>query len=166
VPSYIIAKVSKVDETNVRLGQRLGREPSVKEVAQELEMGESEIEGLMSFATEPVSIELPMFGDDTSTLSNFIEDKRISPEQEALGDRIREERIDELLSVLTPKEKEVIKLRFGLTKGQYEGKTLREIGERFNVTRERIRQIEAEALDKLRIWSRTGEFQWIQDEVI
>ncbi|HEX29780.1 TPA: sigma-70 family RNA polymerase sigma factor, partial [Candidatus Poribacteria bacterium] len=108
----------------------------------------------------------PMFGDEMSTIGDFIEDKGPSPEQQALGSIIRQERIDELLSVLTPKEKEIIKLRFGLAEEEEgEGKTLREIGERFNVTRERIRQIEAEALQKLKKWSETGGFQWLKDEV-
>ena len=165
VPSYVIAKVSRVDETIAKLGQKYGREPSVKEIADEIGMREAEVRDLLSIPSEPISIDTPMFGDEMSTVGDFIEDKGPSPEQQALGSIIRRERIDELLSVLTPKEKEVIKLRFGLAEEEGEGKTLREIGERFNVTRERIRQIEAEALQKLKKWSETGEFQWLKDEV-
>jgi RNA polymerase primary sigma factor len=165
IPSYVIAKVSKIDDIVAKLGQKFGREPSIKEIADEMGMEEPEVRDLLSLSSEPISIETPMFGDEMSTIGDFIEDKGPSPEQEALGEIIRRERIDELLSVLTPKEKEIIKLRFGLAEGESEGKTLREIGERFNVTRERIRQIEAEALQKLKKWSETGKFQWLKDEV-
>jgi RNA polymerase primary sigma factor len=156
LPSYVVAKISKFDDAAVRLRQQLERDPTVPELAEELDLPEDRVRDILSVSCDPLSLEMPI-GDerDTSLLRDFIEDRQAESQHDALSDIILEQEIEALLEKLPLREQEVLRLRYGLDDGQE--RTLREIGVRFDVTRERIRQIEADALRHLRHWSRFRE---------
>ncbi len=148
VPVHMIEAINKVVKTSRRLLQELGREPQPEEIAERLEMPVEKIKSVLKAAQEPISLDRPIGEDDDSNLGDFIEDTRvISPAQSAYKAMLKEE-VSKVLDTLTKREAKVIRLRFGLT-DDGAPRTLEEVGAFFNVTRERIRQIEAKALRKL-----------------
>lgn len=156
LPSYVVAKISKFDDAAGRLRQELERDPTPEELAIALDLPEERVREILSLSCDPLSLDMPVGEDrDTSLLRDFIEDRQSESYRDALADVMLEQEIQHLLDQLPIKEHEVIRLRYGLSDGQE--RTLREIGLRFGVTRERIRQIEAEALRRLRYLSTVRE---------
>lgn len=148
VPVHMVETINRMTKTQRRLTIELGYEPSPKEVANALGMTEEKVLEIMQIAREPASLETPVGEEDDSSLGDFVPDtSAVSPEENIEGVMLKEQ-INELLEDLTEREKKVIILRFGLEDGQ--PRTLEEVGKVFNVTRERIRQIEAKALRKLK----------------
>jgi RNA polymerase primary sigma factor len=149
VPVHMIEHINKVVRVSRRLVQELGREPTPEEIAERLELPPDKIKAILKAAQEPISLDRPIGEDDDSNLGDFIEDTSVvSPAHSAASAMLRDE-VSEVLKTLTPREAKVIRLRFGLTEDA-NPRTLEEVGAFFNVTRERIRQIEAKALRKLR----------------
>jgi RNA polymerase primary sigma factor len=149
VPVHMIEHINKVVRVSRRLVQELGREPTPEEIAERLELPAEKIKAILKAAQEPISLDRPIGEDDDSNLGDFIEDTSvISPAHAAASSMLRDE-VNDVLKTLTPREAKVIRLRFGLTEDA-NPRTLEEVGAFFNVTRERIRQIEAKALRKLR----------------
>jgi RNA polymerase primary sigma factor len=149
VPVHMIEAINKVVRTSRRLVQELGREPTPEEVADKLELPVDKIKSVLKAAQEPISLDRPIGEDDDSNLGDFIEDTSVvSPAQAAAFSMLKDE-VNEVLETLSKREAKVIRLRFGLTDDGCP-RTLEEVGATFNVTRERIRQIEAKALRKLR----------------
>jgi RNA polymerase primary sigma factor len=153
IPVHMIETINKLVKTSRALVQELGREPTNEEIARRVDMPVSKVRAVFKMAQQPVSLETPIGEEEDSHLGDFIEDKsRVSPADSVVATNLREV-TDEVLATLSPREEKVIKMRFGLgTQG--EEHTLEEVGEDFSVTRERIRQIEAKALRKLRHPSR------------
>ena len=149
VPVHMIEHINKVVRVSRRLVQELGREPTPEEIAERLELPVDKIKSILKAAQEPISLDRPIGEDDDSNLGDFIEDTSVvSPAHSAASAMLRDE-VNEVLKTLTAREAKVIRLRFGLTEDA-NPRTLEEVGAFFNVTRERIRQIEAKALRKLR----------------
>jgi RNA polymerase primary sigma factor len=149
VPVHMIEHINKVVRVSRRLVQELGREPTPEEIAQRLDLPAEKIKAILKAAQEPISLDRPIGEDDDSNLGDFIEDTSVvSPAHSAASAMLRDE-VNDVLKTLTPREAKVIRLRFGLT-DDANPRTLEEVGAFFNVTRERIRQIEAKALRKLR----------------
>jgi len=149
LPSYVVSKTLKFDEITARLRQELEREPSVDELSQALDIPQTEIEKLSALTSKPLSLDTPVHADrPTISLRDTIKDDDTDSGEQALSKIMLREKIDEILSVLSARQREVIRLRYGLEDGKEW--TLSKIGKRMHVTRERIRQIEAEAMDKLR----------------
>jgi RNA polymerase primary sigma factor len=149
VPVHMIEAINKVVRTSRRLVQELGREPTPEEVANKLQLPVDKIKSVLKAAQEPISLDRPIGEDDDSNLGDFIEDTSVvSPAQAAAFSMLKDE-VNEVLETLSKREAKVIRLRFGLTDDGCP-RTLEEVGATFNVTRERIRQIEAKALRKLR----------------
>jgi RNA polymerase primary sigma factor len=149
VPVHMIEHINKVVRVSRRLVQELGREPTPEEIGERLELPVEKIKAILKAAQEPISLDRPIGEDDDSNLGDFIEDTAaLSPAHSAASAMLRGE-VSEVLKTLTPREAKVIRLRFGLT-DDANPRTLEEVGAFFNVTRERIRQIEAKALRKLR----------------
>ncbi|GIX06786.1 MAG: hypothetical protein KatS3mg115_1189 [Candidatus Poribacteria bacterium] len=163
LPSYVIAKVSKLDEVVARLRATLDREPTLEEIAAELDLSVDRVREILAVASEPLSLEMPVGEDrDASLLRDFVHDDSTAAGDAMLHDIIVEQEIEELLSKLPEREQQVLRLRYGLDDGRE--RTLREIGAMFQVTRERIRQIEAEALRHLRYWTRVREHPELYEE--
>ena len=137
--------------------QQLGREPTTKEIADELHIEESKVEEVLKIAQEPVSLETPIGEEEDSHLGDFIPDEDAPAPSDVASHTMLKEQLAEVLSTLTPREEKVLRLRFGLEDGR--SRTLEEVGKEFNVTRERIRQIEAKALRKLRHPSRSKKLK-------
>jgi RNA polymerase primary sigma factor len=158
LPSYIVAKVNKFDSTSAHLRQNLQREPTVEELAQALELTGKQVEEILALNKDTLPLELSLTDEkDATTLGEMVEDTSANPDVGPIADMIEQDLVDTLLSKLTVREQEVLKLRYGLEGG--EEKTLNEIGERLNVTRERIRQLETEAITRLqRLYTEMGEF--------
>ena len=149
VPVHMIEHINRVVRVSRRLVQELGREPTPEEIAERLELPVDKVKSILKAAQEPISLDRPIGEDDDSNLGDFIEDTSVvSPAHSAASAMLRDE-VSEVLRTLTPREAKVIRLRFGLTEDGAQ-RTLEEVGAFFNVTRERIRQIEAKALRKLR----------------
>jgi len=149
VPVHMIEHINRVVRVSRRLVQELGREPTPEEIAERLELPVDKVKSILKAAQEPISLDRPIGEDDDSNLGDFIEDTSVvSPAHSAASAMLRDE-VSEVLRTLTPREAKVIRLRFGLTDDGAQ-RTLEEVGAFFNVTRERIRQIEAKALRKLR----------------
>ena len=163
LPSYVVAKASKFDSAYARLSQALHREPTIEELSEVLELTNKQIEDLLVLNSGTVSLELPLNDEkNATTLSDLIEDPQANPEVGPIADLVEENLVDTLLSKLKAREREVIKMRFGLEDG--EEKTLREIGEKMDVTRERIRQLEIEAIARIkRLYDEAGEFRLPKD---
>ena len=159
LPSYIVAKVTKFDAAYAHLNQTLRREPTIEELSEVLELTDEQIEDLLLLNSGTVSLELPLNDEkNATTLSDLIEDPQANPEAGPIADLVEENLVDTLLSKLKAREREVIKMRFGLEDG--EEKTLREIGEKMDVTRERIRQLEIEAIARIkRLYDEAGELR-------
>lgn len=151
IPVHILEEVNKYKQVKNYLFQELGREPSKEEIIQEMGITEERLEEFLEIVQEPVSLDGAM-GDDDSQLANFIEDVTATSPEEDIFEKLLKSQIEQVLSMLTDKESDVIKLRFGLDDGI--PRSLEEIGRIYNVTRERIRQIEDKALTKLRHSSR------------
>jgi len=148
-PVHVVEAIHRALKTSNEMSKRLGHEPSVTELAQELKLPADKVIHILKAAQEPVSLEATIGGNDDSILNRFIEDKTaVSPDQEILSESTRAG-ILAALATLSPREQEIVRLRYGLN-DQEQAYTLQQLGERFRVTRERIRQIEARALQKLR----------------
>jgi len=148
IPVHMIETINKVLRTSRYLVQQLGREPSPEEIAAQMEMPPDKIRKVLKIVKEPVSLETPIGDDEESSLGDFVEDRQsISPADAAMALSL-EEQTRKVLATLTPREEQILRLRFGI--GEKSDYTLEEVGQRFQVTRERIRQIEAKALRKLR----------------
>ncbi len=153
IPVHMIETINKVARVSKQLTHELGREPTPKELAERLDMPESKVEKTLKLAKEPISLETPIGEDEDSHLGDFIEDKSVVSPWEAASSMSLAEEVRRMLSTLTPREEKVIRMRFGI--GERSDHTLEEVGRQFKVTRERIRQIEAKALKKLRHPSRS-----------
>ncbi len=158
IPVHMIESINKVKRASRKLLQKLGREPYPEEIAEELEITVEKVKSILAITKEPVSLDKPIgHDDDDSLLGDFIEDKgTISPERMAERSLLKKQ-VDDILKSLTPREERVIRLRFGIDDGYH--RTLEEVGNIFNVTRERIRQIEDKALRKLRHPTRASVLQ-------
>ena len=157
IPVHMVETINRVLRTSHAMVQKLGREPTTKEIADELHIEESKVEEVLKIAQEPVSLETPIGEEEDSHLGDFIQDDEASqPSEEATYTLLREQ-LEEVLSTLTPREEQVLRMRFGLTDGKPH--TLEEVGKKFDVTRERIRQIESKALRKLRHPSRSKKLR-------
>jgi RNA polymerase primary sigma factor len=148
IPVHMVETINRLIKTSSQLLQELGREPTNEELARALEMPIDRVSEICRIAPEPLSLETPVGEEDDSHLSDFIEDHDAVAPGEAATNIILREKIEEALDQLTPREREVLVMRFGLEDGN--ARTLEEVGKHFRVTRERIRQIEAKALKKLR----------------
>ena len=157
IPVHMIETINKVLRTSRYLVQQLGREPSPDEIAAQMEMPPDKIRKVLKIVKEPVSLETPIGDDEESSLGDFVEDRQsISPADAAMALSL-EEQTRKVLATLTPREEQILRLRFGI--GEKSDYTLEEVGQRFQVTRERIRQIEAKALRKLRNPSRAKSLE-------
>jgi RNA polymerase primary sigma factor len=149
----MVETINKLLRVSRRLAQEYGREPTSKEIGKELEIPPEKVGEIVKVSQLPVSLESPMGEEENSHLGDFIEDRDTLPPADAASRQLLKEQIDSVLSSLSPREQRVLQLRFGLEDGR--SRTLEEVGKEFNVTRERIRQIEAKALRKLRHPSRS-----------
>jgi len=148
IPVHMIETINKVLRTSRYLVQQLGREPSPEEIAAQMEMPADKVRKVLKIVKEPVSLETPIGDDEESALGDFVEDRQsVSPADAAMAISL-EEQTRKVLATLTPREEQILRMRFGI--GERSDFTLEEVGQRFAVTRERIRQIEAKALRKLR----------------
>ena len=157
IPVHMVETINKLIRTSRLLLQRLGREPSPEEIAEELEMPVERVMEIQKIAQDPVSLETPIGEEDDSHLGDFIQDDDSPAPQDAAAYTLLKEQLEDVMNTLTPREAKVLKLRFGLEDGK--ARTLEEVGKEFDVTRERIRQIEAKALRKLRHPSRSKKLR-------
>ena len=156
IPVHMVETINKLIRVSRQLLQELGREPSPEEIAAEMDMPVERVREILKISQEPVSMETPI-GEEDSHLGDFIEDDNVPAPAEAAAFTLLKEQLDEVLSTLTDREQKVLRLRFGLEDGR--ARTLEEVGKEFKVTRERIRQIEAKALRKLRHPSRSRKLK-------
>ena len=157
IPVHMVETINKVLRTSHSMVQSLGREPTTQEIADELHMDLQKVEEILKIAQEPVSLETPIGEEDDSHLGDFIQDDDASQPAEEASYTLLREQLEEVLKTLTPREEEVLRMRFGLIDGKPH--TLEEVGKKFDVTRERIRQIESKALRKLRHPSRSKKLR-------
>ncbi len=148
IPVHMVETINKVKKVSSQLLHKNGHDPTSEEIAAELDMPEEKVREIMRVAQEPVSLETPIGEEEDSHLGDFIPDDDAPAPSDVASHTLLKEQLSEVLSTLTPREEKVLKLRFGLEDGR--SRTLEEVGKEFNVTRERIRQIEAKALRKLR----------------
>lgn len=157
IPVHMVETINRVLRTSHSMVQSLGREPTTEEVAQELHMEVSKVEEIMKIAQEPVSLETPVGEEEDSHLGDFLPDSDASQPSEEASHTLLHEQLEDVLATLTPREQQVLRMRFGLQDGKPH--TLEEVGKEFDVTRERIRQIESKALRKLRHPSRSKKLR-------
>ncbi len=157
IPVHMAETINRVIRCSRQLLQELGREPTAEEIAQELSMPAEKVRYTLKIAQEPVSLETPIGEEEDSHLGDFIADEDASEPMEAASLSLLKEQLSEVMDTLTPREKKVLELRFGMVDGRCH--TLEEVGKEFDVTRERIRQIEAKALRKLRHPSRSKKLR-------
>ena len=157
IPVHMVETINKVIRVSRQLLQELGHDPSAEEIAEEMGMPVEKVRDILKIAQEPVSLETPIGEEEDSHLGDFIEDEGASEPSEAASFTLLKEQLMTVLDTLTPREKKVLELRFGIIDGRT--RTLEEVGKEFNVTRERIRQIEAKALRKLRHPSRSKKLR-------
>ena len=157
IPVHMVEAINKVIRVSRQLLQELGHDPSAEEIAAEMGMPVEKVREILKIAQEPVSLETPIGEEEDSHLGDFIPDEDASEPSEAASFSLLKEQLMEVLDTLTPREKKVLELRFGIVDGRT--RTLEEVGKEFNVTRERIRQIEAKALRKLRHPSRSKKLR-------
>ena len=157
IPVHMVETINKVIRVSRQLLQELGHDPSAEEIAEEMGMPVEKVRDILKIAQEPVSLETPIGEEEDSHLGDFIPDEDASEPSEAASFSLLKEQLMEVLDTLTPREKKVLELRFGIVDGRT--RTLEEVGKEFNVTRERIRQIEAKALRKLRHPSRSKKLR-------
>ena len=158
IPVHMVETIHKVTKTSRELLQEKGREVSAEEIAKELDnMNPEKVREIMKIAQDPISLETPVGEEEDSHIGDFIEDQESPAPAEAASYELLREQLNEVLRTLTPREEQVLRLRFGLEDGRQ--RTLEEVGQQFNITRERIRQIEAKALRKLRHPSRSKKLK-------
>ena len=157
IPVHMVETINRVLRTSHSMVQTLGREPTTQEIADELHLDVQKVEEILKIAQEPVSLETPVGEEEDSHLSDFIQDDEASQPSEEASYTLLREQLEEVLKTLTPREEEVLRMRFGLRDGKPH--TLEEVGKEFDVTRERIRQIESKALRKLRHPSRSKKLR-------
>ena len=157
IPVHMVETINKLIRTSRHLLQQLGREPTPEEIAEEMEIPVEKVMEIQKIAQDPVSLETPIGEEDDSHLGDFIPDDDSPAPQDSAAYTLLKEQLEEVMNTLTPREAKVLKLRFGLEDGK--ARTLEEVGKEFQVTRERIRQIEAKALRKLRHPSRSKKLK-------
>lgn len=157
IPVHMVETINKTIRVSRQLLQELGHDPSAEEIAKEMDMPVEKVRDILKIAQEPVSLETPIGEEEDSHLGDFIPDEDASEPSEAASFSLLREQLEEVLDTLAPREKKVLELRFGIVDGRT--RTLEEVGKEFNVTRERIRQIEAKALRKLRHPSRSKKLR-------
>ena len=157
IPVHMVETINKLIRTSRHLLQQLGREPTPEEIAEEMEIPVEKVAEIQKIAQDPVSLETPIGEEDDSHLGDFIQDDDSPAPQDSAAYTMLKEQLEEVMNTLTPREAKVLKLRFGLEDGK--SRTLEEVGREFQVTRERIRQIEAKALRKLRHPSRSKKLR-------
>ena len=157
IPVHMVETINKLIRTSRHLLQQLGREPTPEEIAKEMEIPVEKVLEIQKIAQDPVSLETPIGEEDDSHLGDFIQDDDSPAPQDSVAYTLLREQLEEVMNTLTPREAKVLKLRFGLEDGK--ARTLEEVGKEFMVTRERIRQIEAKALRKLRHPSRSKKLK-------
>ena len=157
IPVHMVETINKLIRVSRQLLQELGREPSPEEIAEEMNMPVDRVREILKISQEPVSLETPIGEEEDSHLGDFIKDDNVPVPADAAAFTLLKEQLEEVLSTLTDREQKVLTLRFGLEDGR--ARTLEEVGKEFNVTRERIRQIEAKALRKLRHPSRSRKLK-------
>ncbi|MFH1032813.1 MAG: RNA polymerase sigma factor RpoD [Chloroflexota bacterium] len=157
VPVHMIETINKLMRASRRLAQERGREPTSSEIGEKLDLSSEKVREIVKVAQLPIPLESPIGEEEDSHLGDFIEDRNALPPVDAASKQLLKDQLDEVLSCLTPRERRVLILRFGLEDGR--SRTLEEVGQEFNVTRERIRQIEAKALRKLRHPSRSRKLK-------
>ena len=157
IPVHMVETINKVIRISRQLLQELGHDPTPEEIAEEMNMGVEKVREILKIAQEPVSLETPIGEEEDSHLGDFIPDEDASEPAEAASFTLLKEQLTDVLGTLTPREEKVLRLRFGIEDGRT--RTLEEVGKEFNVTRERIRQIEAKALRKLRHPSRSKKLK-------
>ncbi|EAX48219.1 RNA polymerase, sigma 70 subunit, RpoD family [Thermosinus carboxydivorans Nor1] len=157
IPVHMVETINKLIRVSRQLLQEKGREPTPEEIAREMDISVERVREIMKIAQEPVSLETPIGEEEDSHLGDFIEDQDAPAPAEAASFMLLKEQLEEVLETLTPREEKVLRLRFGLDDGR--ARTLEEVGQYFGVTRERIRQIEAKALRKLRHPSRSKKLK-------
>ena len=157
IPVHMVETINKTIRVSRQLLQELGHDPSAEEIAEEMNMPVEKVRDILKIAQEPVSLETPIGEEEDSHLGDFIPDEDASEPSEAASFSLLREQLEEVLGTLAPREKKVLELRFGIADGRT--RTLEEVGKEFNVTRERIRQIEAKALRKLRHPSRSKKLR-------
>ena len=157
IPVHMVETINKLIRTSRHLLQQLGREPSPEEIAKEMEIPVEKVTEIQKIAQDPVSLETPIGEEDDSHLGDFIQDDDSPAPHDSAAYTLLKEQLEEVMNTLTPREAKVLKLRFGLEDGK--ARTLEEVGKEFDVTRERIRQIEAKALRKLRHPSRSKKLR-------
>ena len=157
IPVHMVETINKVIRVSRQLLQELGHDPSAEEIAAEMNIPVEKVRDILKIAQEPVSLETPIGEEEDSHLGDFIQDDEASQPSEEASYTLLREQLEEVLSTLTPREEQVLRMRFGLTDGKPH--TLEEVGKEFDVTRERIRQIESKALRKLRHPSRSKKLR-------
>ena len=157
IPVHMVETINKLIRVSRQLLQELGREPSPEEIAAEMNMPVERVREILKISQEPVSLETPIGEEEDSHLGDFIQDDNVPVPADAAAFTLLKEQLEEVLGTLTEREQKVLTLRFGLEDGR--ARTLEEVGKEFNVTRERIRQIEAKALRKLRHPSRSRKLK-------
>nr|WP_177297908.1 RNA polymerase sigma factor RpoD [uncultured Blautia sp.] len=157
IPVHMVETINKLIRVSRQLLQELGREPSPEEIAEEMDMSVERVREILKISQEPVSLETPIGEEEDSHLGDFIQDDNVPVPADAAAFTLLKEQLIEVLGTLTEREQKVLRLRFGLDDGR--ARTLEEVGKEFNVTRERIRQIEAKALRKLRHPSRSRKLK-------
>ena len=157
IPVHMVETINKLVRVSRQLLQELGREPSPEEIAEELKMPVERVREILKISQEPVSLETPIGEEEDSHLGDFIQDDNVPVPAEAAAQTLLKEQLNEVLDSLTEREQKVLRLRFGMNDGR--ARTLEEVGKEFDVTRERIRQIEAKALRKLRHPSRSRKLR-------
>ena len=163
IPVHMVETINRLIRASRQLLQELGREPTMEEIGEKVDMPPERVAEIMKMSQEPVSLETPVGGEEDSHLGDFIQDNHVAVPQEAAAYTLLHEQLMEVLGTLTEREQKVLRLRFGLDDGR--ARTLEEVGKQFHVTRERIRQIEAKALRKLRHPSRSRKLKDYLDEV-
>jgi len=157
IPVHMVETINKLIRVSRQLLQELGREPTPEEIAEELDMPVERVREILKISQEPVSLETPIGEEEDSHLGDFIQDDNVPVPAEAAAATLLKEQLGEVLDTLTEREQKVLRLRFGMNDGR--ARTLEEVGKEFDVTRERIRQIEAKALRKLRHPSRSRKLR-------
>lgn len=157
IPVHMVETINKLIRVSRQLVQKLGREPTAEEIAKEMGIDAERVAEIQRIAQEPVSLETPIGEEEDSQLGDFLEDKELLSPDDAAANQLLREELENMIDELAPREREVLRLRFGLEDGH--PYTLEEVGRRFGVTRERIRQIEAKALRKLRHPSRSKKLR-------
>ena len=157
IPVHMVETISKEIRVSRQLLQELGREPTPEEIAEEMNISVDRVREILKISQEPVSLETPIGEEEDSHLGDFIQDDNVPAPADAAANTMLKEQLEEVLGTLTEREQKVLRLRFGLDDGR--ARTLEEVGKEFNVTRERIRQIEAKALRKLRHPSRSRKLK-------